>query len=161
MNRLLCTLLATANLLLSGMTTFADDASKAESEKLQGIWSNSGNVKYQYRTESNPEVIALIRGGELKKGEVIFSRLLLEVKDGNFSFSDEDLKKGTRKSIVKLDATKTPKEIDLMVEKDKSFLGIYKLEGDILTICIGDQKNRPTAFDISKGGQALIQYKKK
>jgi uncharacterized protein (TIGR03067 family) len=65
----------------------------------------------------------------------------------------------TRQATAKIDATKKPKEIELVVGKGKAFLGIYKLEGETLTLCIGDQKTRPTEFE-SKKGRLLIQYKK-
>jgi uncharacterized protein (TIGR03067 family) len=51
----------------------------------------------------------------------------------------------------KLDATKTPKQIDLIPEgKGKAGVvrGIYKLEKDSLTVCYGAPgKDRPTAFE--------------
>src|SRR5947209_693271 len=53
---------------------------------------------------------------------------------------------------VKVDASKTPKHIDLTVHegrwKDKTMPGIFKLEQDRLTICLGafGSKERPTGF---------------
>jgi uncharacterized protein (TIGR03067 family) len=78
------------------------------------------------------------------------------IRDGQI-FSDREKK--TREATVKFDATKKPKEIDLAVGKGKPFLAIYKLGGDTLTLCIGDQKNRPTEFE-AKEGRVLIEYKR-
>lgn len=62
------------------------------------------------------------------------------------------------KITVRLDPTRTPKEIDLVRGTDgRKWMGIYKIDGDALTLCmslvepgkVGDQK-RPTDFDPKK-----------
>ncbi len=65
----------------------------------------------------------------------------------------------------KLDATKTPKQIDLTPEgKGKTGVvhGIYKLEKDTLTVCFGaPDKDRPTTFASKMdSGDTLTVWKK-
>jgi uncharacterized protein (TIGR03067 family) len=63
---------------------------------------------------------------------------------------------------VKLDATKTPKHIDLMnagSNKRQIWSGIYELEGDSLKICIqtGSEQTRPKEFT-TKGADSARMY---
>jgi uncharacterized protein (TIGR03067 family) len=64
----------------------------------------------------------------------------------------------------KLDATKTPREIDLTpADKGKGVIrGIYKLEKDTLTMCYSTTgKDRPTKFESKAGtGHALAVWKR-
>jgi hypothetical protein len=89
-----------------------------------------------------------------------------------------------RQAVAKIGADKNPREIDLVVGGGKPFLCIYKFgpaqntipeakgagflgdakdlaketgDGDLLTLCIGSETKRPTAFE-AKDGQLLIQY---
>jgi len=78
-------------------------------------------------------------------------------------------KKGAKDepAAYKIDASKTPGEIDLIEPKDKSetSYGIYKLEGDTLTILIGsakDPKDRPKEFKTkSKSEEVMFTMKRK
>lgn len=58
--------------------------------------------------------------------------------------------------VFKIDATKTPKEIDIMdepgVKNEKTQLGIYALDGDKYKYCLAPAgKARPTAFTSEPG----------
>ena len=67
----------------------------------------------------------------------------------------------------KLDATKTPHEIDMTKTRNgkaETMYGIYKLEGDILTICGVESANpadRPKEFKIGPDGKEIILTLKK
>ena len=68
----------------------------------------------------------------------------------------------------KLDATKTPHEIDMTETKadgkTETMYGIYKLEGDILTICAVPSTNpadRPKEFKTAPDNKAMILTLKK
>jgi uncharacterized protein (TIGR03067 family) len=52
------------------------------------------------------------------------------------------------KGTFKIDATTDPKIIDFSILNRGAFEGIYKFDGDVLTICISevDVKQRPAEF---------------
>jgi uncharacterized protein (TIGR03067 family) len=81
------------------------------------------------------------------------------VKDNHYTFRAGDQ---TEKGTIKLDPGKKPAAIDLEItegmDKGKTQVGIYKLEGDKLTVCVaraGD-KERPTEFKTKEGTQELM-----
>jgi RNA polymerase sigma factor (sigma-70 family) len=66
---------------------------------------------------------------------------------------------------VKVDSTRQPKEIDIITRTaggppvDHGNPGIYKLDGDKLTVCYSfnpDVQSRPTEFDTRDGGRLLV-----
>jgi uncharacterized protein (TIGR03067 family) len=64
-------------------------------------------------------------------------------------------------SSYKVDASKSPKQIEMIGTegdlKGKAALGIYKLDGDTLTMCYClPGKERPTAFESSSGSGAFL-----
>jgi len=70
-------------------------------------------------------------------------------------------------ATIKLDASKTPAHIDVTSKKgdgkDEKMYGIYKLDGDTLTICMveGKPEDRPKEFKTEKGGMAIMLTLKK
>lgn len=70
--------------------------------------------------------------------------------------------------VLKVDSSKNPKTYDQVVTegqfKGESYRGIYKFDGDTLTICYvtpSSQKARPTEFSTGeKGGEYLQTYKR-
>lgn len=93
-----------------------------------------------------------------------FSSLRLELTpDGAYTLV---VNGKTDKGTVKVDPTKTPKEMDVLGKEGpnagKTIKTIYKLDGDTMTVCyeLGDGP-RPTAFE-SKAGTTvfLAEYKR-
>jgi uncharacterized protein (TIGR03067 family) len=59
-------------------------------------------------------------------------------------------------TTLSLDPTQNPKAVDVLITagplKGKTRLGIYKIEGDIETVCLAQPgKTRPTSFDSRQG----------
>lgn len=81
------------------------------------------------------------------------------LKDVRMTFSGEEFAWKTGEKEIKgkfsLDATKAPKEISMSAE-DKKLVGIYKLDGDELKICVGIGDDRPTDFATKAGAKSLL-----
>jgi uncharacterized protein (TIGR03067 family) len=119
----------------------AQDKAKSDRELIQGTWiAVSG--------ERNGEKLNEF---QLKNWEeMVF-------KDDNFTREGGEKKEGT----FKLDPSKTPKEIDLMLQvkgQDTTWPGIYELKGNKLKLALNP--NRPSEFD-SKGGVVIVFERKK
>jgi len=67
-------------------------------------------------------------------------------------------------SVFKLDASKEPKTIDLLTLVGKAEVaseGIYKIEGDTLTVCRTDgYKDRPKEFRADQDAGILVVWKR-
>jgi uncharacterized protein (TIGR03067 family) len=63
-------------------------------------------------------------------------------------------------AVTYIDPAKEPKEIDLTRgegDKKQTILGIYKLEGETLTICTSSSGDRPDEFSSRPGGRCLLR----
>jgi uncharacterized protein (TIGR03067 family) len=127
-------------LLFLSLTLLADDTKDAAN--LQGTWI----------VES-----AMVDGKEendIKGDKMTF-------KDGKITVKT---KEKDEKGTYKIDPSQKPKTIDVKEDgKDKVHQGIYKLEGDRLTICIPEKagRERPTEFTGKEGSkQMLIELKR-
>jgi uncharacterized protein (TIGR03067 family) len=120
--------------LAAGLLVAADapgDAAKQDAQALQGGWAL---VSGEYsRGKFSPEEVRKIRADF--RGDTVV-----------FKLGDETLK-----SLYKLDPTQKPKVIDLTSTdsrtRDRTYLGIYSLEGDTLKICFSEsEQERPKEF---------------
>ena len=132
--RYVCGVIVVACLLRSAGA--AQDDVKRELDSLQGAWQC---VSFEEKGTSLPEE-------QIKT-------LKLTFKGYKASHAGKDGK--TDQATIKIDPSKKPKAIDLMLltgpDKGKTVQGIYTIDGDTLTIC-GAQagRERPTEF---KGGK--------
>jgi uncharacterized protein (TIGR03067 family) len=130
-----------------------EDAVKRELALLQGKWEMVGReVLGKKATKEDLEIVKaiLVIEGEKKTGWPV----------------DMGKKGEVQEASIKLDPTAKPKTIDKTVTKGigkgETFLGIYELDGDQLTICIPWRSNRrPTQFGGDSDGKAiLVIYKR-
>ena len=119
---------------------------KKELEKFQGEWTM---VSLETRGQKAPE--ETVKGMKLtvKGAEWVVTRDGTTVADITFQ----------------LDPSKDPKAIDLTFKvdgKETALKGIYKLDGDTLTLCRTDSPvaARPTAFKTTVDGGVLAVWKR-
>ena len=118
------------------------DPSKADFDKLQGTWLtvslvNDGKTLVDEKTPP-------------KEGPA--TKLVYERDQWIIKVGDKTVASG----VFKIDAMKTPKEIDILDEtgltNDKTKLGIYELKGDTYKYCLAPAgKPRPTGFSSKPG----------
>ena len=119
-------------ILLVGLLLAAapEDDNKKDLKAMQGDWACEELVKDGFRVPDD-DARALFR----------------TVKDDTYTVHRFRKKAGSGK--FKLDATKSPKHIDIIPDGAKGLVieGIYKIDGDKLTMCYAAPKGkRPTEF---------------
>lgn len=124
-------------LALAAQTPEPSPEAKAELAKHQGVWRS-----VSFRREGKETAEAVVRSitREVEGDRVVWRR------DGK-SFSG---------STIVLDPKADPKTIDVHADggpgRDKVVRGLYKLEGDRLTLCTADpDQPRPAAFRAEPG----------
>jgi RNA polymerase sigma factor (sigma-70 family) len=115
-----------------------EDAVK-DAEKIVGTWAY---MSVETKEEKVPQE-------EVKKAKMIFAA------EGKFTAINS---KAEKKGTYKLDPAKKPKEITTTNDDGKTHRGIYKLDGDTLTICIHqeDGADRPTEFATKRGTKLVL-----
>ena len=140
-------ILAVVLALPAGPSQPPAEAVRAEVARHQGTWAVTSFVREG--KETPPEVARTIVR-EVEGNHVVWKR-------AGKSFA------GT---TVVLDPTKEPHTIDVVPDggraRGKAVVGIYNLEGDILTICMADaDKPRPTALAAPAGtGLTLMTFRR-
>jgi uncharacterized protein (TIGR03067 family) len=97
------------------------------------------------------KVVSAEEGG--KPPEETIKKTKVLIIDTDFSLHDAN---GRRTMKYKIDATKSPKHIDLDWDNHVQ-PGIYELSGDDLKVCFDQAgKTRPTAFKTEAGDKVLL-----
>jgi uncharacterized protein (TIGR03067 family) len=145
---------AFAVFLVLGLAASADeskeDATKAEMKKLEGVWEG-------YAVDG--------KGERPDQGPVHFRLTISQTKMSAINLGDKDKDMGN--GVFKLDLSKATKEMDatgvvLPGKQERTYLGIYELDGDTLKWCVTMRKGeRPIEFRTQKGSFLLILKRKK
>lgn len=128
-----------------GGATLAQKPAATDQEKLQGVWYwVSAEVGGMKRPDPN---------GDLKAQKV----QSLFMGDNFIMVGDKD---GLSKATYRLDPSKNPKEFDLTVMQQTitaTCKGIYRFEGDDLTLCYAvPGGERPKEFVSKKGANTTV-----
>jgi uncharacterized protein (TIGR03067 family) len=137
--------LGLAVLVVFAAAAAAEDAAKAELDRLQGEWQLASMTRdgKEVPAERIQTITRVIKGDHY--------RLL---QDGKEVFE----------GVMTLNPTRKPKTIDAkQVGSDRAALGIYELEGDTQKICLAQPgKDRPAEFSSTEGsGRVLTVWKRK
>jgi uncharacterized protein (TIGR03067 family) len=127
-------------LLAVGMLTAAADGdAKKDLENLQGTWA----------------VTALVRGGKEAPPATV-SKMQMVFAGDKFTMKTPGLEDVV--VTIKLDPSKKPPAVDLLKDKSDTVLGIYRLEGDFLTLATSKPggKERPTEFESPDGSDVNV-----
>ena len=128
--------------LLIATDTKNDDASKKELKKLSGTY-------VMVSGESRAE--------KLSEERIKEAKMIVEGEKYTATFGG-DAVTGT----LKVDPTKTPKEIDATDSEGKTILGIYKFDKEQFTVCFAPpDKERPKEFSVKAGTGDFIHVWKK
>jgi RNA polymerase sigma factor (sigma-70 family) len=148
--------LSVTGILTVGIGTFAHHYGVAsQAEASQAPATKAIRPAPSQRTEKNPDrpegkwtVVALTQSGKAApEDEVRLVNMLLDFQQGGKLTMSMPGK--SKSGSFKADPSKNPKQIDLELEGEaKRAFGIYRIEKDLLTLCIDDQgKERPTKFE--------------
>ncbi len=124
------------------------DKPKAEPPSIVGEWDG----------------VKAVSGGREKPvpaGGIVF----VFAKDGTLTVTESG-RNGPGALSYELDAKKSPAQIDLTPpagKADSPMLGIFKIEGDTLTMCLADGKDstRPTQFESPAGTHSILMTLKR
>ncbi|HLW68652.1 MAG TPA: TIGR03067 domain-containing protein [Gemmataceae bacterium] len=143
--RLLIFFCTTVVFILAFVSFVHSDDSKDDLKQMQGYWN----------------VVALEADGRKAPDDAV-KGMHVRIKGTEFEGIDPGEASGD-KATIKLDSSKSPKQIDLVAltgkDKGKTIEGIYKLEKDRLMICMrgpeAAEKGRPKEFSSGDAGSGL------
>jgi uncharacterized protein (TIGR03067 family) len=117
----------------------AEDDNKKDLKAMQGDWAAEEWTRDGFKL-ADDDARAMFR----------------TVKDDTYTVHRFRKKAGSGK--FKLDATKTPRQIDFFPDAPKGLVleGIYKIDGDKLTICYAPKGKRPTEFASKEDSGATL-----
>lgn len=135
-------------LIVVSLLVAADDTKKADeaAKQIEGAWQG----------------VSLEQDGNKNDDADNFT---VKIKDGKYEAKIGD--EATGKGRLKLDPTKKPHAMDIMVEEGansgETQLGIYEVKDGILKICFAKpDKPRPTEFSAKEGsGNTLVVLKRR
>lgn len=133
-------MIAALGLFLAGCNRQAH-APKTDLDRFQGTWNlvsatEDGNV---------------LSEDKVKKTTIVF-------KGDTFLFPGSAEYATSRNGTIKLDETKTPKEMDAISTDKEVMLGIYRLEENGYKVCFAPAgKPRPTEFASTPGSGQILQ----
>jgi len=114
---------------------------KTDLDRLQGTWNL---------------VSAIQDGNALPEDKV--KQTTIVFKGSTFRFPGLAEYATSKSGTIKLDETKTPKEMDAISTEKEVMLGIYELEGDSYKVCFAPAgKPRPTEFTSTPGNGQILQ----
>jgi RNA polymerase sigma-70 factor (ECF subfamily) len=142
-------MLGAAALALGAGAPKEDEAAR-DLKQFQGTW-----------TLDSVEVNGMKIDAETLKGAG--QEITLIVKEDKVTLK---LKRGDVEGTLKLDPTKKPRAYDSKgtdpAGQTHEAVGIYKFEGDTLTVCyVAAGKDRPTEFKAEAGSEAVVQVFKR
>jgi RNA polymerase sigma factor (sigma-70 family) len=126
-------------LALADKPAAGKDADQKDEEKIVGTWL----------------AVSCEEGGKKVPEEKVKEARLILAADGKLT---HDFGKRDKSGTYKLDPAKKPKEFTVSTNGGETLNGIYKLDGDTLTICANgvDGGERPTEFASKDGTQVLL-----
>ena len=114
---------------------------KTDLDRLRGTWNL---------------VSAIQDGNALPEDKV--KQTTIVFKGSTFRFPGLAEYATSKSGTIKLDETKTPKEMDAISTEKEVMLGIYELEGDSYKVCFAPAgKPRPTEFTSTPGNGQILQ----
>jgi uncharacterized protein (TIGR03067 family) len=114
-----------------------------DAEKILGTWAL---VSYEEGGKKAPEEL-------LKNAQVVLTaggKMTVKNADGKVS-----------ELTYKLGPDSKPKEFDCTDDKGRMMFGIYKLDGDTLTVCYDRGGDRPTEFASKPGTSVVLEVLKR